>query len=46
LISVPALLLLEPASSVVPVSLVGMPESGAYCWAPLSIWTSEAGGSC
>jgi hypothetical protein len=46
LISVPALLLLAPASSVVPALLMGALESGASCWAPVSIWASEAGGSC
>jgi hypothetical protein len=39
-------LLLAPASSVAPASLVGAPESGASCWAPVSMWTSEAEGSC
>jgi hypothetical protein len=46
LLSMPVLLLLAPASSVVPASLVGAPESGASWWAPVSMWTSEAEGSC
>jgi hypothetical protein len=37
---------LAPASSVVPASLVGTPESGVSWWAPVSMWTSEAEGSC
>jgi hypothetical protein len=45
-LSMPALLLLAPASSVVPASLVGAPESGVSWWAPVSMWTSEAEGSC
>jgi hypothetical protein len=44
--SMPALLLLALTSSVVPASLVGAPESGASWWAPVSMWTSEAEGSC
>jgi hypothetical protein len=39
-------LLLAPVSSVVPAPLVGAPESGASCWAPVSIWTLGAEGSC
>jgi hypothetical protein len=39
-------LLLAPASSVVPVPLMGAPGSEASCWVPVSIWTSEAEGSC
>jgi hypothetical protein len=35
-----------PASSAVPVPLVGAPVSGASCWAPVSMWSSEAEGSC
>jgi hypothetical protein len=46
LLSMPTLLLLAPASSVVSAPLVGAPESGASCWAPVSIWTSEAEGYC
>jgi hypothetical protein len=34
-----------PASSVVPALLVGAPASEASCWAPVSMWTSEAEGS-
>jgi hypothetical protein len=44
--SMPALVSLAPASLVVPASLVGAPESGASWWAPVSMWTSGAGGSC
>jgi hypothetical protein len=44
--SMPALSLLAPASSVVPAPLVGAPESEASFWAPVSVWTSEAEGSC
>jgi hypothetical protein len=46
LLSMPALLLLALASSVVPAPLVGAPESGASCWAHVSMWTSGAEGSC
>jgi hypothetical protein len=39
-------LLPAPASSVVPALLVGTPVSGASGGAPVSMWTSEAEGSC
>jgi hypothetical protein len=35
-----------PASSTVLAPLAGAPVSGASGWAPVSIWTSEAEGSC
>jgi hypothetical protein len=34
------------ASSAVPAPLVDAPVSGASCWAPVSMWTSEAERSC
>jgi hypothetical protein len=39
---------LSPAStsSAVPAPLAGVPVSGASGWAPVSMWTSEAEGSC
>jgi hypothetical protein len=46
LLSMLALLLLAPVSSVVLAPLVGTPESGASCWAPVSMWTSGVEGSC
>jgi hypothetical protein len=45
-LSMPALLWLAPASSVVPASLLGTLESGASWWDPVSMWTSDAGGLC
>jgi hypothetical protein len=39
-------LLSMPASSVVSAPLVGAPEFGTSCWAPVSMWTSGAEGSC
>jgi hypothetical protein len=44
--SVSALLSPAPAPSVVPAPLAGAPVSGASGEAPVSMWTSEAEGSC
>jgi hypothetical protein len=44
--SMPALLSPALASSAVPAPLSGAPVSGASGWAPMSMWTSEAEGSC
>jgi hypothetical protein len=44
--SVPVLLSPVLASSVVLAPLAGTLVLGASCWAPVSIWTSEAEGSC
>jgi hypothetical protein len=41
----PVLMSPAPVSSVVPAPLVGAPASGTSCWAPVSMWTSEAEGS-
>jgi hypothetical protein len=45
-LSRPALLVPASASAVVPLLLVGAPESEASYWAPMSMWTSEAEGFC
>jgi hypothetical protein len=44
--SMPVLLSPAPASSAVPVPLAGAPVLGASGWGPVSMWTSEAEGSC
>jgi hypothetical protein len=44
--SVLALLSPASASSAISALLAGAPVSGASGWAPVSMWTSEAEGSC